>query len=121
MRLYLAGPMRGIPEFNFPAFFRAASWLRTMGHQVFSPAENDLRLHGDRIYKGNEKGDETIAREIGFDLRRALGDDLEWICKHAEGIALLPRWEGSKGACAEKAVADALNLEIVFVPHSIFL
>ena len=119
MRLYLAGAMRSIPEFNFPAFFKGAAWLRSLGHEVFSPAENDIRLYGDVIYK-SRLGNESLS-DIGFDLRRALGEDLEWICKHAEGVALLPRWEGSKGACAEKAVADALNLEIVFVPHSIFL
>jgi hypothetical protein len=114
--------MRGIPEFNFPAFFRGAAWLREHGHEVFSPAENDIKNFGNNVWTKNKEGDEKVAeRDHGFDLRRALGDDLEWICKHAQGVALLPRWEGSKGACAEKAVADALNLEIVFVPHSIFL
>jgi hypothetical protein len=43
-RVYIAGPMRGIPEFNFPAFDAAARG-RAMGLEIISPAELD-RAHG---------------------------------------------------------------------------
>ena len=117
MKLYLAGPMRGIPEFNFPAFHKAAAELRAAGHEVFSPAERDIERHGGvDISKDNAKGDEgEAAAKHGFNLRVALGEDLEWICKHAEGIALLPGWENSKGATAEYATAIALGLKVVFL------
>lgn len=73
MILYLAGPMRGIPEFNFPAFMSAAADLRAQGHIVFNPAERDNRVHGCDISKGNATGDETQAMiEHGFSLRLAL-------------------------------------------------
>lgn len=41
MRLYLAGPMSGLPGFNFPAFHAAAKVLREAGYIIISPAETD--------------------------------------------------------------------------------
>jgi hypothetical protein len=106
--------MRGIPEFNFPAFHNATKALRDAGHTVFNPAEQDNERHGTDISKGNATGDEKeAAKNHGFDLRVALGDDLAWICREAEGIALLPGWENSKGAKAEYATAVALGLEVI--------
>lgn len=115
MKLYLAGPMRGIAEFNFPAFYAAAAKLRDEGHEVFNPAERDNTHHGTDISKGNATGSEAEAvAKHGFNLREALRDDLDFICIHADGIALLPGWEHSKGVAAELATARALGLvEIV--------
>ena len=114
MKIYLAGPMRGIPEFNFPAFYTAATTLRAAGHTVFSPAERDNTKHGTDISKGNAAGDEQLAaRQYGFSLREALHADTAWICEHGEAIFLLPGWEKSTGATAERALGIALGLEIV--------
>lgn len=116
MRVYLAGPMRGLPEFNFPAFHRAAAILRGQGHEVFSPAEKDIERHGVDISKGNADGDEEYAsKQHGFSLREALGIDLAWICAHAEAVALLPGWERSTGANAERAAAKALGLKLLYL------
>jgi len=114
VKIYIAGPMRGIPEFNFPAFHAAAAKLRAEGHDVFSPAERDNQRHGTDISKGNAHGDEDIAAELhGFNLREALADDMAFICLHADAIAMLPGWEASKGATAERATAIALGLEVI--------
>lgn len=113
-KVYIAGPMRTIPEFNFPAFNAAAAALRKIGCTVFNPAERDNEVHGTDISKGNATGDEAQAtKNHGFNLRDALGDDLAFICKDADAVALLPGWQNSKGAKAERATADALGLIIV--------
>jgi len=114
MKLYLAGPMRGVPEFNFPAFFRAAAQLEREGHTVFNPAAKDNEKFGTDISKDNPEGREDIAAaHHGFSLREALGADLDWICTHADGVALLPGWRNSKGATAEHATAVALGLVVI--------
>ena len=114
MRIYLAGPMRGIPNFNFPAFNSAAEYLRSLGDEVFNPAERDNIKHGTDISAGNETGSvEQAASQHGFNLREALGADLAYICAHADVVVLLPGWEDSKGARAEKATAEALGLKVI--------
>lgn len=115
--IYLAGPMTGIPEFNFPAFNAAADKLRAGGHRVFNPAERDIERHGGvDISKGNASGSqEHAAKEHGFSLREALADDTAWICKEATAIAMLPGWENSKGARAEWHLSIALGHEIMYL------
>lgn len=113
MKVYLAGPMRGYPEFNFPAFRRAAVYLRSLGHEVFSPAEQ----HKADFEKGNAAGDETLAaKEHGFDRRAAMAKDMAYICEHADAIAVLPGWLESRGARAEHAAAEALDLAVIEIP-----
>jgi hypothetical protein len=113
MKIYVAGPMRGIAEFNFPAFHAATARLRAEGHTVFNPAERDIEHHGVDISKGNSSGcEELAAQQHGFNLREALKDDLEFICLHADAVALLPGWQNSKGAQAEVATAKALGLTV---------
>lgn len=116
MKIYLAGPMRGVPNFNFPAFMRAALELRDMGHEVFNPAERDNEHHGTDISADNPTGDEKQAtKQHGFSLRDALAADMKFICECADAIALLPGWEKSKGATAERATAIALGLEEIYL------
>uniref|UniRef100_UPI003F6EF191 DUF4406 domain-containing protein n=1 Tax=Enterobacter ludwigii TaxID=299767 RepID=UPI003F6EF191 len=38
MKIYITGPMSGLPEFNRPAFFKAAEEISARGHCVLNPA-----------------------------------------------------------------------------------
>ena len=40
-KIYIAGPMRGYENFNFPAFDAAAQLYRAIGYEVFNPADKD--------------------------------------------------------------------------------
>ena len=118
MNIYLAGPMRGYPNFNFPAFYTAASKLREEGHTVFNPAEKDEKEYGKAAISSPTGNLKTIEKR-GFSIRKALGMDTAYICATADCVALLPGWSESKGACAEKALAEALGLEVIFLHKSI--
>ena len=115
MKIYLAGPMRGKPNFNFPAFDYASAKLREQGHEVFSPADHDREVNGAEI-EINPTGDEAICEaKFGFSIRDALGSDLDWICHNADAVALLPGWEQSTGANAERATAVALGITLIIL------
>ena len=101
--VYLAGPMRGIDQFNFPAFDEAARNLRAIGWTVFSPAEHD-----------RESGfDETRNTLEGFDIKQAFQWDCNRVCE-ADYIVLLPGWEKSQGVAAELTVARMVGTEVFY-------
>jgi hypothetical protein len=119
MRLYLAGPMRGIPFFNIPAFHAAAAFLRDEGHTVFSPAEDAEYKFGPELAQHGNGDERALANTLGITSqafrRRVFTDNCWWLCTVADGIALLPGWEKSKGAAAEKALAEALGLHVKYI------
>lgn len=110
-RVYVAGPMRGRPGFNFPAFDAAAERLRNLGFEVCNPADRDRQAHGPDV-NASPTGDLADIEHTGFSLREALGFDMDWIARHADAVAVLPGWEASKGAQAEVALARALGLVV---------
>lgn len=112
-RIYVAGPMQGIPHFNFPRFNAVAFCLRQNGHQVFNPAERDIERHGGvDISRTNTSGSLDHAKsQHGFSLRAALAEDLNFITLEADLIVMLPGWEKSNGAQAEHRTAVALMSE----------
>jgi hypothetical protein len=88
-RVYIAGPMTGIAEFNFPAFNAEAARLRAEGLTVLNPAE-----HG--IVDGAEWAD-------------YLRHDIAGLAS-CERIHFLPGWANSKGARLEHAIAESLGM-----------
>ena len=115
MRIYLAGPMRGIKYFNYPLFHAYTKALRDLGHVVFSPAEATIKRYGD-VSLDNPLGDESLAiKKHGLNPRVVFAEDLEYICMHAQAVAVIAGWEKSRGAAAEKAVGEALGLQIIYL------
>lgn len=94
MKIYLSGPMTGLPELNYPAFHDAATHLRGIDQveDVYNPAEW-----------------EEMNDVLSFDLQKAFEDYCEYIIWEADMVVVLPGWENSPGATAETALARALN------------
>jgi hypothetical protein len=101
MRVYIAGPMSGIPEFNFPAFFAAEERFAEAGWEVLNPARADKDLDGFDPKK-------DAARSHAHYMRR----DLPMVAS-CDAIALLPGWRASRGARDELYVARACGLAVL--------
>jgi len=111
LTIYIAGPMRGIALYNFPAFDAAAEKLRDNGHTVISPAELDINIGFDPSDLPPDFDWGTVPDH--FDLEECLMRDVEAVC-HADAIYLLTGWEDSSGARMEKAVAEFLGLKVIY-------
>lgn len=112
MKLYTAGPMTGLPQFNFPAFDAMAASLRRAGHDVISPAElddpadraaalasPDGHMHGG--HHMNKTWGDFLARDV-----KLIADD------GIEGIVVLHGWEKSRGARLETFVAFLCDIPV---------
>ena len=112
--IYLAGPMLGHAYFNFPAFLDAAEQLRAAGYRVANPADVDIA--GGFDFRECPWGSREELEEQGFDRTAALLDDFRMISE-VDAVVLLPGWEQSTGARAEKAVATAFGLPVYLLPN----
>jgi hypothetical protein len=101
---YVAGPMRGYPLYNFPAFFSTAASLRADGWNVLNPAEHDMA-------NGFDPSKTLDEQTNGFSLFQAFDWDLKAVAE-ADAIVLLPGWENSQGATTELAVALSLGKSV---------
>lgn len=112
---YIGGPMRGHPEFNFPAFDSLAAYLRAKGWRVVNPAEHDREVIGRgrlETAPGYAEGDTTTwATDTGFSFSDAMRWDIEQVLL-ADAIVLLPGWQNSTGARYERMVAEATDKDI---------
>jgi hypothetical protein len=115
MKIYIAGPMRGYPKFNFPAFHDMERWLQAKGYETFNPARSDQIKYGKDFGVNNATGSEAeAASQQGFSLREALSRDAKWITEEADALYMLNGWEKSTGAKAEWTLGVALGLQIFY-------
>lgn len=94
IRVYLAGPMTGLKDSNYPAFDRAAASLRASGYVVENPAENSPP---------------PCNSWPGW-MRKALAQLVT-----CDQIALPPGWERSRGATIEARLAADLGMRRIYI------
>lgn len=99
--IYLAGPMRGKPLYNFAAFATAAMELREKGIHVLSPAERDMAAGFNPALELGDPAQE-------FSLGDAFRWDFEAICR-VDAVVVLPGWRASSGVQAELVLAFNLG------------
>jgi len=104
--VYLAGPMRGYEDYNFPAFDKYQKYLEYLGYRVISPANLDRDAGLDP--KTFSPTPESI-REV---IRR----DCLAIIDECDEMFLMPNWQHSKGVAVEKALAEFLGLPVHELP-----
>jgi len=110
LTVYISGPMRGRKFFNFPAFDEAQKNLEEAGFKVVSPAEMDRELGFDPETLGSDY-DWNDLNACNFSLQDAIDRDFEAI-KTCDAICMLPDWDQSLGARAERALAEWMGKEI---------
>jgi len=117
VKLYIAGPIKGIENHNREHFTYADKALRAYGFGVVNPKDipacEDMKCGGDPQYV------HTWECWLKYDLREML------LC---DGVALLFGWQLSRGASLEVRVADEVGIPVKmfwlwmdgFVPESEF-
>lgn len=93
-RIYIAGPMTGLPDSNYAAFNDAAARLRKRCWHVENPAENPVP---------------HVDAHCAWTAYMRMGISQLMTC-HA--IYLLPGWQQSPGASAEYFIAQRLGLTV---------
>lgn len=110
-KIYIAGPMKGIPLFNFPAFDAVRDSLNKWPDFVaVSPADIDRQNGFDPSFLPEDYDWSIIPPSAGTRteiLRRDVDALLE-----CEAIYMLPGWEHSVGAKAELHLARWAGLQV---------
>lgn len=99
-KLYLAGPMSGIAQLNFPKFHAEAARLRALGYEVVNPAELNNE-DPNAVFSTTEEYTAHWQKCMRVDIAQLL---------QCDSVALLDGWTSSKGARLEQHVAYELGM-----------
>jgi hypothetical protein len=91
-RAYIAGPMSGLPQHNYPAFLSAEATVAAAGFVPINPAKNGL--------PADAPWERHMRRDIG-------------LLVTCDVIVMLPGWSQSRGATLENKIARTLGMKVI--------
>lgn len=105
LTIYIAGPMRGHANHNFPAFYNAENkWAKNPAiARIFNPARMDV----------DEGFDPATVEDSKEHLRSCMKRDLNAIL-NCNAMVMLHGWEHSEGARVEHSLATYLGMPIYY-------
>jgi len=119
LTLYLAGPMSGIPQFNYPEFHRIAKELRDAGYNIISPAEQDspemqkeAMASTSGLIAGEMPVDNRNLKTAGESWGEVMARDVRLIFEKCDGVVVMKDWGKSRGARLEVFVANVTGRAI---------
>ncbi len=124
-KVYIAGPMSGLPSFNYPAFNALAMYLRKQvlepgvkAFDVVSPAEFP-DPHLDAILASPDGDPSTLVGLTGMTWGDYVARAVRTIADGGfNAIVVLPGWEKSRGARLETYIGHLAGLKIVRPEYS---
>jgi len=93
LKVYIAGPMTGLKNYNREAFEAREKIIRAHGADVFNPATSKMSARC-------EAGEVSYEEILRYDISELL---------KCNAIFMLDGWEDSKGAKLEHDIAEALG------------
>lgn len=124
MRIYISGPMTGLPDSNIPAFNAAAERLWAEGHFVINPADIS-HLFGTReeIEKSFNVMYNILRTTYHIDgtahIAQSIMDADLAAVRSCDAIYMLKGWENSRGAKKELAEAIACRLQVMLEDEAV--
>lgn len=103
-RIYTAGKMTGVEDFNFPAFFELQYALEAAGYEVENPANNDGDCLEIALYNAQHASKGTWEDYMAIDIPRVISCD---------AVVVLPGWRNSPGACWEVDIMRRLKRPVL--------
>ena len=111
MKIYIAGKMRGIKDFNKYAFYEAESYLISLGHEAVNPVRFDEDMGIELVSPtGNTDDIQDFTQD---DLKEIIRQDVDAVLE-CDAIYMLKSWRMSQGANAERAIALWAGLEVIY-------
>ncbi len=97
MTLYISGGMSGYAEWNFPLFNAVEKALTDLGYAVVNPSH---------LNKPGTPWEECLRVDL-----------IEMLSQNVQGVAVLPKWEDSRGARLEVHIAKELGIPVQPYDH----